>query len=614
MKDPQDGKQENPQQNAELPGPAGGDYPVADPAYPPTAPSWTVPAPGPGQPGAYPYPGGYSQVPPTYPGSYPPPGINQTAPIPPSYPAYSEFPPHSNLGQNPPDYSGTFAPYSPNTQFPSAPPQQKKSSKTTVKILLSLLILVLVLTLALGGVWIYKQRNSASLENGIVSKVTKTVVKINPDEMGNITDNDSPDNPLWYPLVVNEKYLLFIWPNFEADKLTGMGYQAISEEDGKKVDVKDIGITMSAGNGKILQKCADSQRYRITDKRLECATVKTGKRESFSVSRTGKTAGAKKGKKQGSPSAKDTGYSLSGETLGTVGDVRVVASPSALQTQAFFGVDADNNLLWTQTLKQVGRSVLSGENISVFNLQDDGKVIATIYTGTKKADKKTSSATGPTVAKDAIKKFDFANTQWSLPRAYSAPECQGDMQNKQLGCDKPKNYRLEDGRYRLNEKQQEQLLAALGGNAANYQVDDIFTLQAKSIDSSPGDDYAIEYGDVNGDGYIDAVIPVISMSAFNMGMDVLSTNYVWLMNPLTGVPEQLETPVYFADRCGEYYDHAEFSSSGPQPQLIVHTLTWADSPCCACGRDVPKKRSTWHYDAKRHDMVCEQDSGSKKGY
>ena len=101
------------------------------------------------------------------------------------------------------------------------------------------------------------------------------------------------------------------------------------------------------------------------------------------------------------------------------------------------------------------------------------------------------------------------------------------------------------------------------------------------------------------------------MSAFNSGMDVLSTYYVWLMNPLTGVPEQLDTPVYSAGRCGEFYDRAEFSSSESIPQLIVHTLTWSDFPCCACSRDVPKKRSTWHYDEKLHDMVVDQDSGSK---
>lgn len=613
MNNPQDDNQEGIQLNSDLPSPLGSGYPPPYPSYLAAESFPPVPAPGQGHPGDRSYPGGYPPVPPVYPGAYPAPGINQAAPVPPSHPFNPQVPPPANLAQNPSYYPGTSSPYSLKPQVPPPPPRQKKSSKTTVKILLSLLILVLVLTLALGGIWIYKQRNTASLDNGIVSKATKTVVKIKEDELANIADNDSPDNPLWYPLSVNEKYLLFIWPNFEAGKLTGMGYQAISDEDGKKINLKETGVTIPAENSKTLKKCADSQRYRITDKRLECAAAKTGKRDSFSVSVPGKTGEANKGKKQGSTSAKDTGYSLSGEPLGTVGNVRVVASPSALQTQALFGVDADNNLLWTQTLKQVGRSALSGENISVFTLQDEGTVIATIYSGIKKADKKTSSAGGPMVAKDAIKKFDFANTLWSLPRGYSASDCQGDLRNKQLGCDKAKNYRLDKGRYRLNAKQKKQLLAALGADAANHGVEDIFTLQANSRDSNQGDDYAIEYGDINGDGYLDAIIPVISMSAFNSAMDILSTNYVWLMNPLTGVPEQLDTPVYSADRCGEYYDHAEFSANGSNPQVIVHTLTWSDFPCCGCGRDVPKKRSTWHYDAKRHDMVCDQDSGSKMG-
>lgn len=613
MKNPQDDNQEGIQQNSNLPSPGGSDYP---PPYPPcstTAPIPPVPPSGQRQPGDYPYPGGYVPAPPAYPGSYPTPAINQVTPVSPRYPGSQGFPPPGNRALNPTGSPELSSPYSLTPQFPTAPSRQKKSSKTTVKILLSLLIMVLVLTLVLGGIWIYKQRNRASLENGIVSKATKTVVKINEDELANTTSNDSLGRPLWYPLIVNEKYLLFIWPHFEADKLTGMGYQAISEEDGKTVDLKDTGISVPAENSKTLKKCADSQWYRLTGNVLECTVVKPGKRDTFRVSKTGNTVANKNGKKQSSASAKDTGYSLSGEVLGTVGNVRVVASPSALQTQALFGVDADNNLLWTQTLKQVGRSALSGENISVFNLKDDGQIVVTIYSGTKKADKTSSAATGTAVTKDAIKKFDFANVQWLLPRGYSASECQGDIRNEQLECDKAKTYRLDNGRYRLNDKQQKQLLAVLGLDAANYRVENIFSLQAKSRDSNPGDDYAIEYGDINGDGYLDAVIPVTSMSAFNSGMDVLSTYYVWLMNPLTGVPEQLDTPVYSAGRCGESYDRAEFSSSESNPQIIVHTRTWSDFPCCGCSRDVPKKRSTWHYDEKLHDMVVDQDSGSKMG-
>lgn len=99
--DPQDGKQDKSQENPELPFRGSGDYPVAYPPYPPTSPSAPVPTPGPGQPGDYPYTGGYPPAPPAYPGSYPTPGINQAAPLTPSYPGYPGnpgFPPPANLG------------------------------------------------------------------------------------------------------------------------------------------------------------------------------------------------------------------------------------------------------------------------------------------------------------------------------------------------------------------------------------------------------------------------------------------------------------------------------------------------------------------------------------
>lgn len=420
--------------------------------------------------------------------------------------------------------------------------------------------------------------------------------------------SDSPENPLWYPLRIDDRYTLVVWYKFTNQQLEGLSYQAVSSENGKKVALGDTGIALPVKDGEILPKCPDSQRYQIEDKTLQCAAVKSGKQDSFSIPLTGKEGS----EKDSSSNAKGSTYSVSGETLGTVGKVRVVAYPSAMQTNTLFGIDADNNLLWTKTLQHPGRSVLSGETLSIFNWNEDGKVTNSIYMGAKNADMADSSSAGTTTKKDAIKTFDFANADWLLPSAYGAPECEEDDQDQQLGCDELTNYRLENGIYRLNEKEIEQLLAAQGEDAADYQVEDVFSLQAKSVDSTPAD-YAIEYGDVNGDGYLDAIIPVISMSPFNSGKDVSSTNYVWLMNPLTGVPEQLETPVYSAGRCGEEDDHAEFSTGGSNPQLVVHTLTWSDVPCCGCGRDLPKKRSIWHYASQRHDMVCDQDNGDKFG-
>ena len=606
--DPQDGKQDNPQQDPNLASPLGGDYPVAYPPYPPTSPSAPVPAPEPGQPGDYPYPGGYPPVPPAYPGAYTAPGVNQAAPVPPSYPYNPPLPAPTNPVSNQLYPPGPPAPYSSIRQFPPVPPQRKKPRKNAVIMMLVALVVVLVAALTLGGIWVYRQHSTSAFKNGIVPTVTKTVVVIKKVEIPPDFASDAPENPLWYPLRIDDRYTLVIWYKFTNQQLKGVSYQTVSSENGKNVAIADTGITLPVKDGEKLPKCPDSQRYQIKDKTLQCAAVKTVKKDSFSIPLTGKESGGK----DSSSSAKDGTDSVSGETLGMVGNVRVVASPSALQTNTIFGIDADNNLLWSKTLKQPGRSVLSGETLSIFNWNEDGKVTNTIYVGAKNADKADSSSSGAATKKDAIKNFDFANTDWLLPRAYSAPECQEDFQNKQLGCDKLTNYRLENGIYRLTENQKEQLLTAQGGNAANYEIEAIFSLQAKSRDSTP-EDYAIEYGDVDGDGYLDAIIPVISMSAFNSGMDVLSTSYVWLMNPSTGVPEQLETPVYSADRCGEHYNHAEFITTGSTPQLIVHTLTWSDMPTCGGGRDVPKKRSTWHYDAERHDMVCDQDSGSKMG-
>ncbi|MDU1224253.1 hypothetical protein [Varibaculum cambriense] len=606
--DPQDGKQDNPQENSELPFLGGGNYPVAYPPYPPTSPSAPVPAPGPGEGGDYPYPGGYPPAPPAYPGAYLGPGVNQAAPVPPSYPGKPGFPPPSNPVANPPYSSGFPAPYSANGQFSPVPPQRKKPRKHAVIVMLVALVVVLVAALTLGGIWVYRQHSTSALKNGIVPTVTKTVVVIKKVEIPSDVASDAPENPLWYPLRIDDHYTLVIWYKFTNQQLEGLSYQAVSSENGKKVAIADTGITLPVKEGENLPKCSDSQRYQIKDKTLQCATVKKVKKDSFSIPLTGEESSGK----ESSSNAKDSTYSVSGETLGTVGNVRVVAYPSAMQTNTLFGLDADNNLLWTKTLKEPGRSVLSGETLSVFNWNEDGEVTNSIYIGAKNADKADSNSAGATTKKDAIKNFDFANTDWLLPSTYGAPECEEDFQDQQGGCDELTNYRLENGIYRLNEKQTKQLLAAQDGNDADYGVEDVFSLQAKSIDSTPAD-YAIEYGDVNGDGYLDAIIPVISMTPFNNGKDVASTNYVWLMNPITGVPEQLETPVYSAGRCGEYYDHAEFSTDGSNPQLVVHTLTWSDVPCCGCGRDLPKKRSTWHYDSKRHDMVCDQDSGDQLG-
>ena len=112
---------------------------------------------------------------------------------------------------------------------------------------------------------------------------------------------------------------------------------------------------------------------------------------------------------------------------------------------------------------------------------------------------------------------------------------------------------------------------------------------------------------------MDAVVPVVSISPFNSQMDISFSYYVWVMNPFTGVPEQTNTPIYFGGRCSETYKNVEISKEGATPKLIVNTMTWGGEPCCGCDRDVPKQRSTWHYDEKLHDMVVDQDSGSEMG-
>lgn len=609
MNDPQDGKHDNPQGNTELPASAGGNYPVGYPPYPPTVPSATVPTPGQGQPGDYPYPGGYPPVPPAYPDPYPTPGITQTVPVTPGYPGNSGFPPPPNSVGNPPYSASSFSPYSPNSQFPPVPPQRKKPGKNAVIIILVALVVVLVAALTLGGIWAYRQHSSSALQKGIVPTVTKTVVVIKKVEIPEDAASDAPENPLWYPLRIDDRYTLVIWHKYKNQQLDGLGYQAISSKNGKKVAISDIGITVPVKKGENLPECPDFQRYQIKDKTLQCGAVKAVKRDSFSIPLTGKDSGGK------DSSAKGASYSVSGETLGRVGNVRVVAYPSAMQTKTLFGIDTDNNLLWSKTLKQPGRSVLSGEILSIFNWDENGKVTNSIYIGAKNADKADSSSAGATTKKDAIKNFDFANTDWSLPRKYGSPDCQIYSEEKKDECAQHENYQFEDGKYFLSSEQEQQIKQELDIDSSTHETDPIHRLRYEHVDedNNPSGDYSVEYLDINGDGFMDAVVPVVSISPFNSQMDISFSYYVWVMNPFTGVPEQTNTPIYFGGRCSETYKNVEISKEGATPKLIVNTMTWGGEPCCGCDRDVPKQRSTWHYDAKRHDMVCDQDSDSEMG-
>lgn len=609
MSEPQDSNQENLPQNPDLASPAGSDYPVVYPPDPPTVSFAPVPAPGQGQPGDYSYPGGYPPTPSAYPGAYPTPRVNQAAPVPPSYSGNPGFPPHPNFAQNPPYPPEPPAPYTSNSQFPPVPPQRKKPRKNAVIMMLVALVVVLVAALTLGGIWVYRQHSTSALENGIVPTVTKTVVVIKKVEIPEDAASDAPENPLWYPLRIDDRYTLVIWYKFTNQQLKGLSYQAVSSENGKKVAIADTGITLPVKDGENLPKCPDSQRYQIKDKTLQCAAVKTVKKDSFSIPRAGKESGDK----DSSSTAKDSTDSVSGETLGTVGNVRIVASPSALQTNTIFGIDSDDNLLWSKTLKQPGRSVLSGEKLSIFNWNEDGKVTNTIYVGAKNADKAESSSAGATTKKDAIKNFDFANTQWSLPRKYSSPDCQIYHEDKKSECAQRENYQFEDGKYFLTSEQEQQIKQELDIDSSTHETDPIHRLWYGQVDedNNPTGDYSVEYLDINDDGYLDAVVPVVSISPFNSQMDISFSYYVWVMNPVTGVPEQTNTPIYFGGRCSETYKNVEIKKDGATPQLIVNTMTWGGEPCCGCDRDVPKQRSTWHYDAKRHDMVCDQDDGDK---
>lgn len=200
--------------------------------------------------------------------------------------------------------------------------------------LLIALVVVLVVTLTLGGIWVYRQHSTSALENGIVPTVTKTVVVIKKVEIPEDAASDAPENPLWYPLKIDDRYTLVIWYKFTNQQLEGLSYQAVSSENGKKVAIADTGITLPVKDGENLPECPKSQRYQIKDKTLQCATVKTGKQDSFSIPLTGKESSGK----DSSSTAKGSTYSVSGESLGTVGNVRIVASPLSVADQHPFRV------------------------------------------------------------------------------------------------------------------------------------------------------------------------------------------------------------------------------------------------------------------------------------
>ena len=426
---------------------ASNGYPPVTAPVPPVYPGQPAPANYPGQP----VPGGSAPVPPAFPGQ----------PTPPAYPTSQPMPPN----------------------IPGQPAAGGKG-KSRRGLIVTLCVLLVLALCALGTV-LYK----------VLTREDSLAVGIKPAWENTATVELEPEGEpgMAYTLYWSGKdKLILIQPSKDG---TGIA-QMLDPKTGTKT-----------GSPIILPKCTNSLKYpyQIKNEKIVCAT-----KENFRINSNKK-------------------YRFK-EQIYTDKRLIVGASPSATNARQIIAYNPKTTkLLWVQNLKTPATVTCNGKQIYTTSPAADSyntenhQLEVMIYTGSSQPQKSPEKQLGqpqkskpketkPQVAKDAIKNIDFANAY--LP-AFGLEDCSDKnfwyktdftpISRKMPGETTPCWATMQNGKSIETSDPWNQGRQMPVNELPNSQrsPDNYFDLSTFTLDTSKP--YTSVYGDVNGDGYLDAV-------------------------------------------------------------------------------------------------------------
>lgn len=426
------------------------------------------------------YPGGI----PATPDSYPPANLSMPA-VYPGQPVPTGYPPSQPL---PPIYPGqTVPPVYPGQPAPSGQAKSRRGLIVTLCVLLTLALCAL-------GITVYKLF--------IADDSLAVGVKPAWDKPAQVEINTNEEPGLAYTLYWPDKDKLILVQPFKNG--SGIG-QLLDPKTGAKT-----------GGPIALPKCDNSFKYpfSIKDGKIVCATKDTTKTNQNKKYRFNEQIYADK-------------------------HLIVGASPSATHAKQIVAYNPKTSkLIWAQNLKKPASVTCDGKGIyTTFppdqsSTADKQKLNLMLYNGSSQPqeapEKQLQAGASALIAPDAIKKIDFANTYLPIT---------GDT-----NCNQENFWRKDDGTPILrkmpsettpcwatmkNGKSVEQLAAFWD---ENIQVTAVtlekikgnvdYAFDSKSFVADLDKSYAVGYGDVDGDGYLDAEIISYGMDAaeFNLAI------------------------------------------------------------------------------------------------
>lgn len=158
---------------------------------------------------------------------------------------------------------------------------------------------------------------------------------------------------------------------------------------------------------------------------------------------------------------------------------------------------------------------------------------------------------------EQITKVDFGARTWVVPN------------NVETGT----TAELKDGKYVIPR-------VPAGVDPSGYDLSKpIWSIGAQGFND--GDDKKpIIYGDINGDGYIDALVPITYSEAYRHSEEWKNYVYVWFWDPQKNQAVQYQQPLTTSARCGDQYVSFHFADIG---RVEATKKVWKSSDKCGSG-------------------------------
>lgn len=239
-------------------------------------------------------------------------------------------------------------------------------------------------------------------------------------------------------------------------------------------------------------------------------------------------------------------------TVFSAGSHSVKAEPSNGKADSVTGVDGQGKKLWSIPLDKKGTVGCDGNRLWTV-VEEEDFVSLVYYFPKPHGDSSHKSDSGAASGKDDIKKFDFMNATWQLPAIWD---------------DTPTEVKLKDGKYMVPDEID-------GGMWPIWRMVD-----------DDGKSYEPQYGDINGDGYTDAIVPI---TWGKNGSVRTSTFYrVWLWDPKKKTAVSLKNSVAVFETCTEVPDKIKIEG---KDSIFVSGKTMREGDGCAATPQEPFERT-----------------------